>query len=94
LLQTRSTTTLLVTHDIDEAIYMSERILIMTPRPGRVDRCFQVDLARPRDRGSAGFLHLRSEILKLLHFAGESSPQKPYADPKVGEDTRETRMLH
>jgi ABC-type nitrate/sulfonate/bicarbonate transport system ATPase subunit len=70
LLQARRTTTLLVTHDIDEAIYMSERILIMTPRPGRVDRCFQVDLARPRDRSSADFLHLRSEILQLLHFAG------------------------
>jgi ABC-type nitrate/sulfonate/bicarbonate transport system ATPase subunit len=70
LLQARLTTTLLVTHDIDEAIYMSERILIMTPRPGRVDRCFQVDLARPRDRGSAEFLQLRSKILKLLHFAG------------------------
>jgi ABC-type nitrate/sulfonate/bicarbonate transport system ATPase subunit len=70
ILQARLTTTLLVTHDIDEAIYMSERILIMTPRPGRVDRCFPVDLARPRDRGSAEFLRLRSEILKLLHFAG------------------------
>jgi ABC-type nitrate/sulfonate/bicarbonate transport system ATPase subunit len=70
LLQARRTTTLLVTHDIDEAIYMSERILIITPRPGRVDRCFQVDLARPRDRGSAEFLHLRGEILKFLHFAG------------------------
>jgi len=70
LLQARLTTTLLVTHDIDEAIYMSERILIITPRPGRVDRSFQIDLARPRDRGGAEFLHLRSEILKLLHFAG------------------------
>lgn len=70
LLQARQTTTLLVTHDIDEAIYMSKRILVMTPRPGRVDRCFQVDLARPRDRGGAEFLQLRSEILKLLHFAG------------------------
>jgi len=70
LLQARLTTTLLVTHDIDEAIYLSERILIITPRPGRVDRSFQIDLARPRDRGSAEFLHLRSEILKLLHFAG------------------------
>ena len=70
LLQARSTTTLLVTHDIDEAIYMSERIVIITPRPGRVDRSFQINLARPRDRGSAEFLHLRSEILKLLHFAG------------------------
>ena len=38
LWQARLTTMLLVTHDIDEAIYMSDRILIMTPRPGRIDR--------------------------------------------------------
>src|SRR5262249_23193587 len=66
LWQARLTTTLLVTHDIDEAIYMSQRILIMTPRPGRVERTIEVDLPRPRDRGSAEFLDLRSQILKLF----------------------------
>ena len=71
LWQSRLTTTLLVTHDIDEAIYMSDRILIMTPRPGRVDRTIPVDLTRPRDRSSSKFLELRSEILQLLHFAGK-----------------------
>ena len=70
LWQTRLTTTLLVTHDIDEAIYMSDRILIMTQRPGRVDQTILVDLARPRDRSGSEFLRLRSEILQLLHFAG------------------------
>jgi ABC-type nitrate/sulfonate/bicarbonate transport system ATPase subunit len=70
LWQSRRTTMLLVTHDIDEAIYMSNRIFIITPRPGRVDRTIQVEIARPRDRGSAEFLRLRSEILHLLHFAG------------------------
>jgi ABC-type nitrate/sulfonate/bicarbonate transport system ATPase subunit len=72
LWQSRLTTTLLVTHDIDEAIYMSDRILIMTPRPGRVDRMIPVDLTRPRDRSSSKFLELRSEILQLLHFAGKA----------------------
>jgi ABC-type nitrate/sulfonate/bicarbonate transport system ATPase subunit len=66
LWQARLTTMLLITHDIDEAIYMSQRILIMTPRPGRVDRSIEVDLPRPRDRSSAKFLDLRSEILKLF----------------------------
>jgi ABC-type nitrate/sulfonate/bicarbonate transport system ATPase subunit len=68
--QARRTTMLLVTHDIDEAIYMSDRIVIMTQRPGRIERIIQVDLARPRDRSSADFLQLRGEILELLHFAG------------------------
>ena len=70
LWQARRTTMLLVTHDIDEAIYMSDRIVIMTPRPGRIENVIKVELERPRDRGSAGFLHLRGEILEMLHFAG------------------------
>jgi ABC-type nitrate/sulfonate/bicarbonate transport system ATPase subunit len=76
LWQARLTTMLLVTHDIDEAIYMSDRILIMTPRPGRVDRIISVDLHRPRDRSSTKFLRLRSEILQLLHLAGNASAMK------------------
>jgi len=70
LWQSRRTTMLLVTHDIDEAIYMSDRIVIMTQRPGRIERMIPVNLRRPRDRSSAEFLRLRSEILELLHFAG------------------------
>jgi ABC-type nitrate/sulfonate/bicarbonate transport system ATPase subunit len=70
LWQARRTTMLLVTHDIDEAIYMSDRIVIMTQRPGRIERTIPVSLERPRDRSSADFLQLRGEILELLHFAG------------------------
>jgi ABC-type nitrate/sulfonate/bicarbonate transport system ATPase subunit len=70
LWQARRTTMLLVTHDIDEAIYMSDRIVIMTQRPGRIERIIPVNLQRPRDRSSAEFLQLRGEILELLHFAG------------------------
>ena len=71
LWQARRTTMLLVTHDIDEAIYMSDTIIIMTPRPGRIERTIEVDLARPRDRSSKEFLKLRGEILEMLHFAGQ-----------------------
>jgi ABC-type nitrate/sulfonate/bicarbonate transport system ATPase subunit len=70
LWEARRTTMLLVTHDIDEAIYMSDRIIIMTQRPGRIERMIPVKLQRPRNRSSAEFLQLRSEILELLHFAG------------------------
>ena len=70
LWQTHRTTMLLVTHDIDEAIYMSDRIVIMTQRPGKIDQTIPVDLNRPRDRSSSDFLRLRSNILELLHFAG------------------------
>jgi ABC-type nitrate/sulfonate/bicarbonate transport system ATPase subunit len=70
LWRARGTTMLLVTHDIDEAIYMCDRIVIMTPRPGRIDRIIEVPLDRPRDRNDPRFLALRSEILEMLHFAG------------------------
>ena len=70
LWEARGTTMLLVTHDIDEAIYMSDRIIILTQRPGRVERVIPVDLPRPRQRNHPDFLRLRSEILDLLHFAG------------------------
>ncbi len=74
LWEARNTTMLLVTHDIDEAIYMSDRILIMTPRPGRIERTIAITLARPRQRNSPEFLRFRVEILELLHFAGNASP--------------------
>jgi ABC-type nitrate/sulfonate/bicarbonate transport system ATPase subunit len=72
LWQNRRTTMLLVTHDIDEAIYMSDRIIIMTQAPGRIDHEIDIDLARPRDRTSDSFLRFRSEILEHLHFAGKA----------------------
>ena len=73
LWQARGTTMVLVTHDIDEAIYMSERIVIMSPHPGRIERTIDVDLERPRQRNSDEFLHMRGKILELLHFAGTAS---------------------
>jgi sulfonate transport system ATP-binding protein len=73
LWQTRRTTILFVTHDIDEAIYMSDRIIIMTQAPGRIDETIPNTLARPRDRSSPEFLHLRGNILEHLHFAGNAT---------------------
>src|SRR2546430_3899304 len=73
LWQARGTTMLLVTHDIDEAIYMSDRIMIMSPRPGRIERTISLALDRPRQRSRPDFLRLRGDILELLHFAGNAS---------------------
>jgi ABC-type nitrate/sulfonate/bicarbonate transport system ATPase subunit len=76
LWETRGTTMLLVTHDIDEAIYMSDRIVIMTPRPGKVERVIDVSMRRPRQRNSPGFLKLRTEILEMLHFSGQAAREE------------------
>ncbi len=72
LWKARATTMLFVTHDIDEAIYMSDRIVIMSPRPGRIEREIPITLERARHRNSPEFLQLRGDILEMLHFAGES----------------------
>jgi len=65
----RLTTVLLVTHDIDEAIYMSDRIIVMSHRPGAVEDILGVEMPRPRQRNNPYFTHLRNAILEMLHFA-------------------------
>lgn len=66
----RATTMIMVTHDVDEAIYLSDRIIVMTPRPGKIESCLDVQISRPRSRSNPEFLHLRSKILEILNFAG------------------------
>ena len=87
LWQARNTTMLLVTHDIDEAIYMSDRIVIMTPSPGQIERTIVVSLDRPRQRNSPEFFRLRGEILELLHFAGNAPRDRIYY-AKSTDDTK------
>ena len=67
----RGTTMVLVTHDIDEAVYMSDRIAILGPRPGRIEQIIDVNQDRPRQRNSPAFLELRTMILEMLNFAGD-----------------------
>ena len=65
-----SMTMIMVTHDVDEAVYLSSRVVVMTPRPGRITKIVPVELAQPRARSSQDFLHYRAEILRLLHYGG------------------------
>lgn len=69
LWERRGTTMVLVTHDVDEAIYLSNRIVIMTPRPGKIESIVDVKLARPRNRNGSDFIKIRKEILDKLHIA-------------------------
>lgn len=68
--QERKTTMIMVTHDVDEAIYLSDRVIVMTPRPAKIESCIEVNISRPRDRSNPEFLNLRTKILKILDFAG------------------------
>lgn len=62
-------TMIMVTHDVDEAIYLSGRIVIMSPRPGRIAKILDVPMSYPRNRADGDFTLLRSQILKLMDFA-------------------------
>ncbi|HHV61527.1 MAG TPA: ABC transporter ATP-binding protein [Firmicutes bacterium] len=64
----RRTTVILVTHDIDEAIYLSEQVVILTPRPARVQKIIDIPLGYPRSRDHPDFFLLRNQILKMLHL--------------------------
>lgn len=60
--KTEGTTMILVTHDIDEAVYLADRIVVMTSRPGTIKRVVNVELAEPRNRNNNEFISIRKSI--------------------------------
>ncbi len=67
---------LLVTHDVEEAIFLADRVIVLTPRPGRVAFELEVSLPRPRTRdmiASHAFIQDRSKLLQALGLVGHSS---------------------
>lgn len=69
-------TMILVTHDIDEAIFLSDRIVILSERPGNIKEIINVDLPRPRDRSRQEFLNIRKKI--LTSFIGNTGLDVEY----------------
>jgi NitT/TauT family transport system ATP-binding protein len=62
-------TVLFVTHDVEEAIYLGQRVVLMAPRPGRIDSTYSVPLPRSRSmemKNSPEFLTLRARILERI----------------------------
>ena len=78
----RKTTMIMVTHDVDEAVYLSDRIFVMTPRPARIEKIIPVEIGRNRNYGrkrdSEHFVQLRSEILQILNFTGQEEDPEYY----------------
>ena len=59
-------TTIFVTHSVEEAVLLADRVLVMSAGPGRIDSDFRIDLARPRDVSSPEFNALRRDIARRL----------------------------
>ena len=62
-------TMILVTHDVEEAVYLGDRVVIMQPRPGRIRRIVDVPLNHPRNRNSNEFSRIRQDVLS--EFGGQ-----------------------
>lgn len=66
IVEKTDTTILFVTHSVDEAVYLSDRIVVLTKRPASIKDIVEIDIPRPRDRASPEFIRLRKHILNLL----------------------------
>lgn len=71
--QKKKKTILFVTHDIEEAVFLADRIVVMTPSPGKVKMVIDVPLDRKRDRTSLDFLKIRDQIFKAFEFKSEDA---------------------
>jgi NitT/TauT family transport system ATP-binding protein/sulfonate transport system ATP-binding protein len=72
--QQEGITMILVTHDVEEAVFLGDRVVVMQPRPGRIRRIVDVPLVRPRDRGGYDFAQIKNEVLEEF-----STPQQRQA---------------
>ena len=78
-------TLVLVTHDVDEAVVLADRVLVMRPRPGRLFEQISVNLARPRDRNSPPFDSFKRRVLTALDRSLDRSVPDADAKSTAGE---------
>lgn len=70
--QQEKTTMIIVTHDIDEAIYLGNRVVVMSEKPGVIKKIIPVELSRPRDRNSNDFAFYRRQVYEEFFEREES----------------------
>jgi NitT/TauT family transport system ATP-binding protein len=70
-------TVVFVTHDVGEAAYLADRVILLSPRPGRIFKEFQIDAPRPRERGDLHLLEQESAIYRALQELESASTGAP-----------------
>jgi NitT/TauT family transport system ATP-binding protein len=84
----RGITILLVTHDIDESVYVGDRVIVLTPGPGRILADLRVDLPAPRDQISTKqrpeFVQLRTEVSRLIRSRPDGREPSGIAQSRSG----------
>ena len=70
------TTMIMVTHDIDEAIYLGQKVVVMSARPGEIKEIINVDTSSLKDRGSTEFAHIKKKIYN--HFFQDENIEIEY----------------
>jgi sulfonate transport system ATP-binding protein len=78
-------TLVLVTHDVDEAVVLADRVLVMRPRPGRLFDEIKINLGRPRDRNSPQFDNFKRRVLTALDRSLDRSVPDTNAKSSAGE---------
>lgn len=76
-------TLIMVTHDVEEAIALADRIIVMRPRPGRLSDEIGIDLPRPRDRQSAAFDFAKRRVLAALDRSLDRTAGLDHAEQKA-----------
>lgn len=69
------TTMIMVTHDIEEAVYLADRIVVMSERPGKIREIIEVNLGRRRDRGGADFARIKKKVLSYFFEDKNAVPE-------------------
>jgi sulfonate transport system ATP-binding protein len=77
-------TLVLVTHDVDEAVVLADRVLVMRPRPGRLFEAIDINLGRPRDRNSPHFDAFKRRVLTALDRSLDRNVPDPEPRSNVG----------
>jgi sulfonate transport system ATP-binding protein len=78
-------TLVLVTHDVDEAVVLADRVLVMRPRPGRLFQEIQINLGRPRDRNSQHFDAFKRRVLTALDRSLDRNIPDAEGEARAGE---------